>query len=184
MDNDSELIIASRNGDNEALQALSQRYMSFALEKAKGFTSSAIEYDDIVQEAMLGFLSAYYSFDTNGAASFRTYAGVCMNNRIISAIHSLERKKCIPPDAIVALDDISPDFVSEEENPESVFFSRGKTEEIVKKIRESLSEQELSVLLLFLRGFKYTEIAERLSITPKSVDNAIQRIRKKLRSVF
>lgn len=185
MDKDSELITASRNGDNEALQALSQKYMDFALEKAKGFTSSAIEYDDIVQEAMLGFLSAYCSFDTSGAASFKTYAGVCMNNRIISAINSLERKKCIPREALVALDDISSDFsAGENENPESVFFSRNKTEETVEKIKGILSPRELDVLALFLRGFKYNEIAEKMSVTPKSVDNTIQRIRKKLRSTF
>lgn len=177
---DNELIAASRNGDDEALQILAGRYMDFAFEKAKGFVSSQIEYDDIVQEAMLGFLSAYYSYDENGGASFKTYVSVCMDNRIISAINSLGRKKRIPRDVIVGLDDVSNDYADDEENPEKLFFRRQKAEETIKRIGE-LSGLEKKVLSLFLGGMKYDEIASELSVTPKSVDNTIQRIRKKLR---
>lgn len=179
---DVELITASRNGDDEAFQFLVSEYMKFAREKAKGFISSNMEYDDIVQEAMLGFLSAYYSFDINGAASFRTYVSVCMNNRITSVINSLERKKRIPREAIVPLDDVSfDDSADTGENPEEVFFRRQNAEEILRRVEEELSERERKVLSLFMSGMKYDEIAAALEIAPKSVDNTIQRIRKKLR---
>lgn len=178
---DNELIAASRNGDDEALQKLSRKYMDFALEKAKGFVSSPIEYDDIVQEAMLGFLSAYYSYDLDGQASFRTYVSICMNNRIISAINSLGRKKRIPRDAIVGLDDLSGDYIDEDDDPEKVFFRRQKAQEVVRRVKEELSEREKKVLSLFISGLKYDEIASVLSVTPKSVDSTMQRIRRKLR---
>ncbi len=178
MREDVELIIAWRNGDSQALQKLAGKYMSFALEKAKGFVSSPVEYDDIVQEAMLAFLSACCSFNTEGEASFKTYVSVCMNNRIISVINSLGRKKRIPRDALVSLEEIeTPDG----NNPEDLFFSRQKEEELIRLIEEELSEREKKVLSLFISGKKYDEIASVLDITPKSVDNTIQRIRKKLR---
>lgn len=178
---DNELIIASRSGDDDALRKLSAKYMDFALEKAKGFTSSPIEYDDIVQQAMLGFLSACYTYDPEGEASFRTYVSICMNNSIISAINSLERKKRIPRSAIVALDDIQGEFTDTAEDPETVFFRRQKAQEVIRRVKEELTQRERDVLSLFISGLKYDEIAERLSVTPKSVDNALQRIRKKLR---
>lgn len=178
---DNELITAARNGDSNALKRLASRYMEFALEKAKGFVHSQLEYDDIVQEAMLGFISAYYTYDINGGASFKTYVSRCMDNSILSAIALLERKKRIPTGAIVGLDDVS--AVDTRDDPEEVFFRHSKEEEIVRKIREELSEKERTVLSLFMSGMKYEEIADEMSITSKSVDNAIQRIRKKLREV-
>ena len=178
---DNELIEASRNGDDEAFQKLVIKYMDYASQKAKGFVSSPLEYDDIVQEAMLGFLSAYYSYETSGDASFRTYAGVCMQNRILSVISSFERKKRIPREALVCIDDVSNDFADEEEDPETVFFRRQNAEEIIRRIDEELSQREREVLSLFMSGLRYEEIADRLSVTAKSVDGTIQRIRKKLR---
>lgn len=178
---DNELIIASRSGDDDALRKLSSKYMKFALEKAKGFTSSPMEYDDIVQEAMLGFLSAFYTYDTEGKASFRTYVSVCMNNSILSAISSLERKKRIPRSAIVALDEVTGDFTDSASEPEAVFFRRQKAEEVIRRVKEELTPHERDVLSLFIIGLKYDEIAKKLSVTPKSVDSALQRIRKKLR---
>ena len=178
---DKELIKAARSGDDEALQKLVVRYMDFALEKAKGFVPCSIEYDDIVQEAMLAFLSAYYTYDTENRASFRTYVSVCMNNRIASALSSLDRKKRIPREAIVGLDDIAYDYADDSEDPEKVFFRRQKAEEIVRRAKNELSDKEQKVLSLFLSGMKYEEIAQTVSSTPKSVDSTLQRIRKKLR---
>lgn len=180
MSDDNELIAAARGGDDEAFQLLAARYMAFAHEKAKGFVNSPIEYDDIVQEAMIGFLSAYYSYDEYGGASFRTYVSVCMNNRIVSAIKALERKKCIPRSIIVGLDDLSADYADDGEDPEAIFFRRQKAQEVLKRLDE-LTGREKKVLSLFLGGKKYDEIARELSVTPKSVDNTIQRIRRKLR---
>lgn len=181
MCDDNELITASRNGDDEALRLLSAKYMDFALEKAKGFTFSAMEYDDIVQEAMLGFLSACYTYDTQGKASFRTYVSICMNNSIISAINSLERKKRIPRNKIVTLDEIQNDCAEAAEDPEAVFFRRQKALEVIRLVKEELTQKERDVLSLFISGLKYDEIAQKLSVTPKSVDSTLQRIRKKIR---
>ncbi|MGN0464094.1 MAG: sigma-70 family RNA polymerase sigma factor [Acutalibacteraceae bacterium] len=181
MISDNELILKARNGDDRALRELVERYMSFSREKAKGYTSSGLEYDDIVQEGMIGFLSAFHSYDPEKSASFRTYAGVCMDHRIISAINAACGKKHIPSSSIVSIDDAEAQSADVAADPEKMFFLKARTAEILSRIDSDLSDFEKKVFHLFFSGHSYEEIAAMTSSTLKSVDNAMQRVRKKLR---
>lgn len=178
---DIDLILKARNGDDEALSELVKVYMAFAREKAKGYVSSDIEYDDLVQEAMIGFLSAYYTYKTDSNASFKTYVGVCMDHRIISAINTLNRKKRIPLSSIVPMDEMDAQTVDLSADPEAYFIMKEQTKQMMEKIDENLSCFEKQVFHLFLSGNSYEEIAEKTQSNAKSVDNAIQRIRRKLK---
>lgn len=181
MSKEIELILKARSGDDVALTELVKVYMSFAREKAKGYVSSNIEYDDLVQEAMIGFLSAYYTYKTDSTASFKTYVGVCMDHRIISAINTLNRKKRIPPSSLVPMDEMDAQTVDLSADPEAYFIMKEQTKRLMKRIDESLSEFEKEVFHLFLSGNSYEKIAEEVKSNTKSVDNAIQRIRRKLK---
>ena len=182
MDDENRLITDALGGNDKAMRELAQKYMAFAGEKAKGFVSSSLEYDDIVQEAMMGFLSALYSYDANKGASFKTYCSTCMNNRIITAINRTKRKKQIPNEQLVRIDDLDEKTVDLTADPESVFFSNQQTNDILEKISSDLSSFEKEVFYLYFIGHSYEEIAQKLSCGFKSIDNAMQRIRKKLRA--
>lgn len=178
---DDELISLARDGDDKAMDELVERYLTFAKDKAKSFIPCPLEYDDIVQEAMIGFLSAFCTYDVNGSASFKTYAGVCMSNRVISVINAQNREKRIP-----AVPPVSIDFVTAEAsdiscNPEAIFLLREQADAVIQKIESDLSDYERKICYLHLRGYSYEEISEKTSCGVKSIDNAIQRIRKKLR---
>lgn len=178
---DNELIFKAKSGDDKALGELVERYMLFAREKAKGYSSSNLEFDDIVQEGMIGFLSAFHSYDPDNAATFKTFAGVCMDHRIINAINSSAGKKRIPKSAIVSIDDTEVECEDTVSDPEKMFFLKSQTAEILSKIDSELSDFERRVFHLFFSGHSYEEIAEKTDSTLKSVDNAMQRVRKKLR---
>lgn len=181
MIDDNELIFKAKNGDDKALSELVEKYLSFAGEKAKGYVSSGLEFDDIVQEGMIGFISAFHSYDPDNAASFKTYAGICMDHRIISAINSAGGKKRIPKSALISLDDTDAECDSTQSDPEKMFFLRSQTRDILARIDSELSEFEKRVFHLYFSGHSYEEIAEITLSTLKSVDNAMQRVRKKLR---
>lgn len=181
MSADNELISKAKSGDDRALAELVERYMGFSKEKAKGYASSGLEYDDTVQEGMIGFLSAFHSYDPEKNASFRTYAGVCMDNRIKNAISAAKGKKRIPPNALVNIDEADAESADTSADPEEMFLLRAQTAEILSRIDSELSDYEKKVFHLFFGGHSYEETAEITGTTLKSVDNAMQRVRKKLR---
>ena len=181
MISDSELIFKAKSGDDKSLGELVEKYMSFAREKALGYSNSGLEFDDIVQEGMIGFLSAFHSYDPDNAASFKTYAGVCMDHRIISAINSSAGKKRIPKSALVSLDDTEAECNDTASDPEKMFFLKSQTAEILSKIDSELSDFEKRVFHIFFSGHSYEETARITGSSLKSVDNAMQRVRKKLR---
>lgn len=178
---DDELIFKAKNGDDKSLGELVEKYMRFSREKAKGYISSGLEFDDIVQEGMIGFLSAFHSYDPDNAASFKTYAGVCMDHRIIGAINSAGGKKRIPKSALVSLDDTDAECTGAQSDPEKMFFLRAQTREILSRIESELSQFEREVFHLYFSGHSYEEIAKKTNSSLKSVDNAMQRVRKKLK---
>lgn len=181
---DDELILNARRGDDKSLSILVEKYMEFAREKAKGFVSSPLEYDDIVQEAMLGFLSAFYTYDASGAASFKTYAGVCMNNRIITAVNAANRKKQVPRSSLVCLDEINAENTDISSDPEEFFLLREQAAEVRKRIDSELSPLEKQIFRLYFSGNSYEKIAFQLGLNPKSIDNALQRVRRKIRKAL
>lgn len=173
----------AKSGDNKQAEVLIVQNRSLVEVIASKYTNSSLEYDDIVQEGMIGLLAAIKTFDKNNGTSFKTYAATCINNSIQTALKKFTRQKDIPQSQVIEY--------AEEEIPEQHgsisaedYYIAGESVSMLAKIlKENLSDYENEVLRLHIVGCNYNEIANRLSKTPKSVDNALQRIKKKLAAV-
>ncbi|MFI3142120.1 MAG: sigma-70 family RNA polymerase sigma factor [Clostridia bacterium] len=183
---DEKLVSLIEDGDDEALVVLTHRYMSIAKTiaiKVGGSYSSYnnfIDISDFIQEGMIGFLAGVYSYDNEKTASFRTYAGVCIERKMLTMMKSFNTKKKIPANLCQPLDtDIN--LVDTALTPEEVLVSKLEVEKITSIILKSLSEQEQLVFRLFLAGQSYDEISEQLNLTKKAVDSSLQRARSKLK---
>ncbi len=183
---DEALIKLTINGDTNAETCLIERYRNNVKITAAAYTAnyiakqslSSIEFDDLFQEGLTGLMSAIYSFQEDKNTSFRTYAEKCISNRILSVLKSCTRKKNTPPGGVVSLEDIE---IPSTFSPEDKVISDEQTEDIYSFLNNELSSLENSVIRLYLAGESYGKIALNLGITEKSVDNAVQRVRSKLR---
>ena len=177
---DEELVALCKNNDDKAFSVLTERYIPLSKSLASKFSNAAAEKDDLAQEGMLGFLAATYSYNEGSGASFSTFAGHCIKNRILSALRKSASKKRIPPELTVPLEERQ-EFLPSGISPEESLISREESERISALIENELTEKERTVFLLFLQGMRYEQIAEACSTTAKSVDGTLQRVRKKLR---
>ena len=177
---DEELVTFCKENNEEALSLLTSRYSEKAKLIALSFKNVHIETEDLIQEGMIGFLSAVYSFNGDRGASFSTYAGHCIRNRLLSVVRSTCSKKRIPFDMTVPLQSDS-DIRENVPSPEEHIISQKEAEYISSVISSSLSLQEKNIFMLHLTGMTYDEIAKLCSITSKAVDSTLQRARKKLR---
>lgn len=183
---DGELVAKVRQGDQEAFNELTSRYYQLLQWKAFGYRRPDVDADDLMQEAVLGLLDATLSFQQGKNASFETYASVCIKNRLLTFFRAAARQKNIPFHSLVG--DFPEEAVSETDaganNPETVMIRRENLQQIKKRIQETLSSLEFQVLSLYLNGLTYAQISKSLSISPKAVDNALQRIRAKLKKTM
>ena len=183
---DEALVMRARGGDDDAFCQLIGAYAPLVNSRARAFSRAGLEADDLAQEGMIGLLGAIRVYDKR-QASFSTFARLCIDRMLIAAARQAGRQKRIPQERLTA------DFgqrdlpaeeilaVSEENNPESILIAREEAERLRRKAGETLSGLEYQVLSAYLSGERYEEIAERLHTTVKAVDNAVQRIRRKLR---
>jgi RNA polymerase sporulation-specific sigma factor len=185
---DDQLSQRLRQGEKRAFDALVTRYASLIRRKASAYRQTGLEEEDLIQEAVLGLLSAAESYDDQAGASFRTFAGLCIERRLLTACRSAARQKHIPLNQYVSLNDEIDRKLVESQlasidlmNPENLVISREDMERERRRIEQTLSGLEFKVLALYLSGRTYEEIAEKLTVSPKAVDNALQRIRRKLR---
>lgn len=177
---DNELVKSAKNGNSFALQVLIERYSDKILQKAKSFKSLiGLENDDLHQEGMLGFVSAVYSFDDSYDVLFSTYASTVSTRRMLSAIR--KSNSDIPLSSYVSIDE-EKDLLSQTPSPEEAILFAEKISEINLFVAEKFSKTEKKVFKLSLLGLSYSEIAEIIDCSEKSVDNTIQRIRRKIRS--
>lgn len=179
MYSDIELICSARNGDEHAEEILAKRYSMLVRICARQFFLVGGEPEDLIQEGMLGLLSAIRKYDINGEASFKTYAERCIRNRLVSTIEGANRMKNAPLNqgiSLEALDEIEEGF---SRLPEDIILAKERLAEVQSAYASRLSILESDVLRLFLDGLSYKEIAENLNKSEKTVDNAVQRIRKK-----
>ena len=184
---DGELARLVRTGNSDAFAELTARYMSLIRFKAAPFHSAQLETDDLCQEGLLGLLNAARTYDAANGAAFRTYAGVCVANRMIMAYRSALSRKNEPLSNFVSLSgDGNPGlpFGTGGWDPEDMLANSEGVDLLWKRIRSVLSDRELRVLRLYLSGYSYAEIAGKLSVSPKAADNALQRARSKLKSRF
>lgn len=189
---DEQLIALIKSGDKIAIDFLIEKYKDLVNKKVGKYFMIGAEKEDIIQEGMIGLFKAIQSFDSTKQNSFKTFANLCIERQLITAIKTSNRQKHIPLNSYLSLS--SSAYNNEEDGDTSMieFFDSHTTEDpletITKKeyykkventIDKSLSTFEKQVLQRFIKGESYLTIAEQLNSPVKSVDNAIQRIRKK-----
>lgn len=173
---DRELAELVRNGDKSAFSLLARRFHSSLRAKAARYSASAAECDDYHQEGLLALYRAAMTFDSTQDAAFSTYAAVCAEHAMIDHLRRLKRQvgAPLPPDNSANV----PSELSAEES----FSRQDSYEKRLRQLSRLLSPFEKQVLLLRLEGYAYRQIAQRMGTSPKAVDNALQRVKKKLKS--
>lgn len=187
---DEELAEIAKNGDKDALEYLLKRYKDLVDMKVSKYFIIGAEREDIVQEGMIGLYKAVKSFNSEKESSFRSFANMCIERQLITAIKTSNRQKHIPLNSSISLnanayDDESDTELIEKldmqvlEDPLDTITKKEYYKTIETRIDENLSDFEKQVLTRYARGESYVNIAKKLEAPVKSVDNAIQRIRKK-----
>lgn len=189
---DEELVSLSQNGDDSALEYLLKKYRTAVLKRARTYFLIGADHEDIVQEGMIGLFKAVRDFNSAKEAGFRGFAELCITRQMITAIKTATRQKHLPLNTYISLNrplydeeyEITlMDVLGEEAkvvNPEEIMINREQFEDIERKMQKILSGFERSVLNSYLQGKSYQEIAECLGRDAKSIDNALQRIKKKI----
>ena len=184
---DEVLISRCRQGDRTALECIMEKYKPLVIKKARSMFLIGGETEDLIQEGMIGLFQAVRDYQPDKNTLFSTFANLCVVRQLCKAIEVSGRKKHKPLNAYVSLSgDDSPlleAFDFSQQNPETIVIDRENTEQMRNKIRECLSEFENEVLDLYLEGKTYTQIAVLMEKTPKSIDNALQRIRGKIKEL-
>ncbi len=183
---DPELHSLYLAGDAEAGNALVLRYQALVGFCAVPFFLAGGEREDLIQEGMIGLLSAIREFDPEGGASFRSFAELCIRRRLISATRGAARRKHAPLNEGLSLEQLQADGdvllpeAPQVRSAEELVLGSSRLEELLSDRQKMLSPLEQKVLQFYLSGLSYREIAKRAVLSEKSVDNAMQRIRKKL----
>ncbi len=188
---DEEIIKEAKAGDDKALEFLINKYKSFVRAKARTYFLIGADREDIIQEGMIGLYKAIRDFGGDKLSSFRAFAELCITRQIITAIKTATRQKHIPLNSYISLnkpifdedsDRTLMDVISEESisDPEEMMINREEFAGIEIKMGEILSNLEWEVLSQYLQGRSYQEIAVVLNRHVKSIDNALQRVKRKL----
>lgn len=176
---DELLIIKSREGNEECLQVLLNKYRPMVTYLASTFSVSYDEREDLIQEGLIALYFALKVYDFK-SASFSTFASLCVKRAIISALRKTAKKGNVPKELIVAENFCE---VGLDNNPETSYIARENFNDFSNKIKASLSEFEYTVLTAFLKCSNYAEMCEQLHITRKEADNALQRARRKIKKL-
>ncbi|WP_368930871.1 RNA polymerase sporulation sigma factor SigH [Bacillus pumilus] len=188
---DEQVIERVHVGDSDALDYLITKYRNFVRAKARSYFLIGADREDIVQEGMIGLYKSIRDFREDKLTSFKAFAELCITRQIITAIKTATRQKHIPLNSYVSLDKPIYDEESDRTlldvisgakalNPEDLIISKEEFDDIEMKMGELLSELERKVLVLYLDGRSYQEISEDLNRHVKSIDNALQRVKRKL----
>ncbi len=180
---DEELAIRAANGDDASMALLIATVTPIARAKASGFAGPRISGDDLAQEGMLGFLDAVKTFDAS-KGSFKAYAEVCINNRIVSAVRTSFNNKNAALSKAVPYETSDVDVTDSSTDPANIVSEIESSEYIRDLLIKELSDFERQVVDLRLLDMSYSQIAQKLGCGEKAVDNALQRIRKKMRILF
>jgi len=188
---DEEVVIEAQNSNVRAQEYLINKYKNFVKAKAKSYFLIGADKEDIYQEGMIGLYKAIRDFKADRLSSFRAFAEICVTRQIITAIKTATRQKHIPLNTYISLNKPIYDEESDRTlldvlsgakitDPEELVISREEVISIQNEIGEVLSELEMEVLMSYLDGKSYQEIACDLDRHAKSIDNALQRVKRKL----
>ncbi|ASS89796.1 MAG: RNA polymerase sporulation sigma factor SigH [Bacillaceae bacterium] len=188
---DEQIVELVHKGDSAALDFLITKYRNFVRAKARSYFLIGADREDIIQEGMIGLYKAIRDFKEDKLTSFKAFAELCITRQMITAIKTATRQKHIPLNSYVSLDKPIYDEESDRTlmdvisgakvmDPEELIINQEKFDDIELKMGEILSDLERKVLSLYLEGRSYLEISEKLNRHVKSIDNALQRVKRKL----
>ncbi len=188
---DEQVVVLAQETDSPALEYLLNKYKNFVRTKARSYFLIGADHEDIVQEGMIGLYKAIRDYKAERLSSFRAFAELCVTRQIITAIKTATRQKHIPLNSYISLnkpiyeedsDRTLLDVITEEgmSNPEEMIIDREDLSVIEGKIGQMLSDLEKEVLVRYMEGKSYVEIADEMHRHVKSIDNALQRIKRKL----
>ncbi len=182
---DEELIVCFRNGQTQVADFILDKYKGLVRKKARLLFMEGGDQEDLLQEGMLGLFKAVREYDPERAASFFTFAELCITRQMLSAIEAASRKKHLPLNASVSIEDLDETQVfgafGTADGPETIFVEKEAAEQLLTDINEKLSPMERRVLDLYLSGLDYLQIAKVMQKPGKAIDNALQRVRSKVR---
>jgi len=184
---DEQLCERAKSNHEAAVSLLISRYAPLAVFRARKYRLPGFESEDLVQDGLIGLLSAIRKYDPAKGARFSTFAYTCIDRSIISAVKRAMAKGRVPAGQLVSIDDMGEGKLDEqlsslkENDPQLLVEAQEADLKLQYKLKSLLSALEYDVLILYLYGRSYTEIAAKLGINPNTVDNALQRVRSKLR---
>lgn len=192
---DEDIVEAAQNNDNTALEYLFYKYKNYIKLKARSYYLIGADKEDIVQEGMIGLYKAIRDYNKKRNTTFKSFAEICITRQIISAIKTATRQKHIPLNSYISLNKSAYneesertllDVVSEIKvcDPEEWMIGKEELNLIEEKMGESLSELEMEVFMSYVDGMSYQEIAAGLDKHVKCIDNALQRVKKKLEKIL
>ncbi len=191
--NDEEILVKIQEGKADATEYLVKKYIPLVKKSIRTLYLIGADTEDLSQEGMIGLFKAIQSYQSDNAASFCTFAKLCIDRQIYSAIKASNRKKHTPLNSYISfyskLNEDEMELIDNLEagndsNPEHIVLDKENTMNIEEILNVHLSKMEKQVLSLYLGGKSYTEIANLLGKTNKSIDNAIQRIRDKVKRLY
>jgi len=192
---DEQVVGQAQQGDSVAIEFLLSKYKNFVRSKARSYFLIGADHEDIVQEGMIGLFKAIRDYQSERLSSFRAFAELCITRQIITAIKTATRQKHVPLNSYVSLNKPIYDEESDRtlmdvivegraQNPEELIIGRENLLSIRDRVDQVLSPLEQDVLNAYLDGKSYQEIAEKLGRHVKSIDNALQRVKRKLEKSF
>ena len=191
---DEDLVSLAQHGNDRALDYLLGKYFVYVRSKSLSYYIAGADRDDIIQEGMIGLFKAVRDFSSERGVTFRTFADVCVTRQILTAVKNASRQKHAPLNFYVSLnksvndgddDSTLADILGQARgsNPEEILLEKEKADTLGLEMTRLLSDFELLVLSLYLQGKSYADIGKEIGKSPKSVDNALQRIKKKFEKI-
>lgn len=192
---DEEVVTRARDGDEGAKEFLIGRYRPLVETKAKSYFLAGADHEDVVQEGMIGLFKAIRDFRSDRKSRFRPFAELCVTRQIITAVKTHTRQKHLPLNAYVSLNrslsgepsdgsliDLIPDTATE--SPEQLLMERKLPQNLHEMVKHVLSDLENCVLRCYMEGKSYREMSEELNCHTKSIDNALQRVKRKIGQMY
>lgn len=193
-----QVIELAQDGNGDAMAFLMEKYKSMVRALSRPLFLIDGDQDDLIQEGMIGLFKAIQTYDAQKGTAFDTFANLCITSQLYSAVKMSNRKKNIPLNSYVSIYttdeneetgdserifELDKSFAAWQQNPEEIVIGEENAKNIKRKLISRLSKMEIQVLNLFLKGLTYQEIAQQLEKPPKTIDNALQRIKSKLKKI-
>lgn len=179
---DDVLAELSKDGIDNAFNELAMRYVGIISYIARKYSVQGWEQKDFMQEGLLGLMYACKTYDKSSGTSFKSYLSLIVERRFISILRRSQTLKTVPDSALVQIDSLEDDLLDYEKSPEEQLLYKERLSHVLKRLNALLSAREYEVLMLFASGLSYSKISHKLHISEKSVDNALQRVRRKVGS--